>query len=117
MLEVHERQQLRSVARNLLVFAIGSNIVTSMVRTACDRDEAWFKLVEPTDRCLVAALLCVSEWYKTIKIDSLVDALKLLDAGDRYPTQVGDKYHAAVIFADRKFGGLANSVSRKAEVD
>jgi len=31
-------------------------MVTSIVRTACDRDEARFKLVAPTDRCFVAAL-------------------------------------------------------------
>ena len=35
---------------------MGSSIVTSIVRTACDRDEARFKLVAPTDRCFVAAL-------------------------------------------------------------
>lgn len=40
----------------LLVFATGSTIVTSMVRIACERDEARFRFVDPTDRCLFAML-------------------------------------------------------------
>lgn len=31
-------------------------MLTWRVRTAWDRDEAWFKFVDPTERCLVARL-------------------------------------------------------------
>jgi len=40
----------------ILILATGSSMVASMVKTAWDRDEAWFKFVAPTERCFVAAL-------------------------------------------------------------
>lgn len=33
-------------------------MVTSSVSTACEREEAWFRLVDPVERCLVARLGC-----------------------------------------------------------
>jgi len=38
------------------VFVTGSNIVASIVSIACERDDARFRFVAPTDRCLFAVL-------------------------------------------------------------
>jgi hypothetical protein len=38
---------------------------TSIVNTACDREEAWLRLVEPTERCFVACL------FKNLMINNM----------------------------------------------
>lgn len=43
---------------NVLILAIGSTILASMVKTAWEREEARLRLVDPTERCFVAALVC-----------------------------------------------------------
>jgi hypothetical protein len=44
-------------------------MVTSMVKTACERDDAWFRLVDPTERCFVARLRDVHEHRQRGGID------------------------------------------------
>jgi hypothetical protein len=87
-------------------------MVTSIVRTACDRDEARFKLVAPTDRCFVAAL----ERVRTSKagherVSSLVQIIEFFDGGDGDSCKIGDKNHATIILSDWEFGGLHDCVS------
>jgi hypothetical protein len=91
---------------------MGSNMVTSIVRTACDRDEARFKLVAPTDRCFVAALerIRIREAEHNF-FSLLVQVIKFFDGGDGNPCKISDKNHATIIFSDGEFGGLHDYVS------
>ena len=97
---------------DVLMFAMGSNMVTSIVRTACDLDEARFKLVAPTDRCFVAALeyVRIGEGPHE-KVSSLVQVIEFFDGGDGDSSKIGDKNHATIILSDWEFGGLHDFVS------
>jgi hypothetical protein len=57
--------------RKLLLLSTGSSSVTSIVRTACDRDDARLRFVAPTDRCLEARLYMLLN-SSTEAIDSVV---------------------------------------------
>jgi len=85
----------------------GSVIETSMVNTACDREEAWLRLVEPTERCFVACLskkVNIKIGWKAEHIR--VNGVELLDGRDGYAGEVGDEHFAMVILADWKLRSL-----------
>jgi hypothetical protein len=88
---------------------------TSMVNTACDREEAWLRLVEPTERCFVACLskiLMINNMQVGWKDEHIrVKGIKLLDGGDGYAGEVGDKHLAMVILAHWKLRSLSEKDS------
>ena len=50
----------KCICNSSLLLSAGSSNTTSIVRTACDLDEARFRFVAPTDRCLEARLYMLS---------------------------------------------------------
>ena len=101
---------------NVLMLAMGSTMVTSIVRTACDLDEARFKLVAPTDRCFVAALEYISvDEGANERISSLVQVIEFFDGGDGDSCKIGDKNHATIILSNWEFGGLHDFVSLRCD--
>ena len=81
--------------RSVLVFLTGSTILTSIVRTACDLEEARLRLVAPTERFLVASLSEDEERSKTDgELDARIDSIELLFMGNGYRAEIGNKNHS-----------------------
>ena len=55
---VQEMEEARKAQKcNVLILATGSTMLASIVRIAWEREEARLRLVAPTERCFVAALI------------------------------------------------------------
>jgi hypothetical protein len=67
-----------------LLFSTGSIILASIVRTACEREDARFRFVAPTERCFVARLRKVQQTQCEGAKYALIEDIKLLHGRDRF---------------------------------
>ena len=56
--EIEFRRWKPEKQMDVLILATGSTMLASIVKMAWEREEARLRLVAPTERCLVAALIC-----------------------------------------------------------
>ena len=56
--EIEFRRRKIEKQVNPLILATGSTMLASIVKMAWEREEARLRLVAPTERCFVAALIC-----------------------------------------------------------
>ena len=56
--EMEFRRRKPEKQMNVLILATGSTMLASIVKIAWEREEARLRLVAPTERCFVAALVC-----------------------------------------------------------
>jgi hypothetical protein len=85
---------------------------TSILRTACEREEAWLRLVDEVERCFVARLYGVSKCVNLMMGDLRINIIKVVDRIDRDGGEVGNEDLSRVILSYGEFRSLRVDVFR-----